>query len=177
MKQSHAKGKSQLWSLSHAGNMSCLRRSTDDKADVSEQDCKGLSCVEICLRLLQRNVDSLLLCICSCSNIILTWVYGLVLDKLMIMAVLLCCCALIHARLPNFHELDNTAVVAAFAGCLGLCCLSHGVDSVLLESWRWLCAQWWHAVRLFIHFSCCYPVFFNIEILLCCAVLCCAVLG
>ena len=62
------------------------------------------------------------------------------LNKLVLMGVLLFCCALIHACLPNFHELDIYCN-AAFAGCLGLYCLSHDVDSVVIGDMLYACSS------------------------------------
>ena len=67
-----------------------------------------------------------------------------------------------------FMSLIYTAVVAAFAGCLGLCCLSHGVDSVLEGNMMYACSSTLHAAIL---------LFLNIGTLLCCVVLGWAGLG
>ena len=67
-----------------------------------------------------------------------------------------------------FMSLIYTATVAAFAGCLGLCCLSHGVDSVLDGDMLYACSSTLLTAIL---------LSLTIETLLCCAGLCDAVLS
>ena len=69
----------------------------------------------------------------------------------------------------SFTSLIYTAMIAAVAGCLGLCCLSHGGDSVLDGDMLYACSYTLLAAIL---------LSLNIETraVLCCAVLCCAVL-
>ena len=151
------------------GDMSCLRRSTDDKDHmhaVSELDSKGLSCVVMCLLLLRRHVDSLLLYVCSCST---SSEHGWS-----------ACAAQAGAHKLNIalyrtfpmssksFRFTETAMLAAFAGCSVLCEVSsHCIDCMLNNGMLYACSSTLLLPACF---------FLNIETLLCCAGLCCAML-